>query len=569
MRFFRFWRSRKKQSGEINPDEILIDARNLPQFETERFEGRMERPISRFAVFFVAAVSVMVFTVFIVRIYDLEITKGKSYEELSRSNRLREYTAFANRGAIFDRNQELLAWNDVQKNGEDFAQRAYVSLPGLAHVIGYARPPKRDTSGRYYSLSYVGGSGAEKFFDSFLTGTNGQKLVETDVYGEVQSESVFIPPEDGRSVVLSIDSKLTNKLYQSIYDLGERVGFHGGAGVIMDIKTGEVVALTSYPEFSPSIMAIATNTSAIKKYNSDQRSPFLNRAVDGLYTPGSIVKPYVALAALKDKIISPEKEILSTGSLSIPNPYNPNLPSVFRDWKAHGWVNMTDALAVSSNVYFFTVGGGFEDQKGIGIDKVSEGLKLFGFGSEVPGDFFSGVEGVVPNPEWKKEVFPDEPWRLGDTYNTSIGQYGFQVTPLQAIRAVAALGNGGILLTPTIVARGNDLRQGTSTVINIPKKDLEIINNGMREGVLRGTAAALNISGVNVAAKTGTAELGTKKEEVNSWVTGYFPYENPRYAFVVLMERGPRSNLYGAVVAMREVMEWIRDEAPEYLKESD
>ncbi len=567
MRFFRFLKSRKRQSGEINPDEVLIDARNLPQFETERFEGRIEKPISRFAVFFVAGISFIVFAVFTFRIYTLEIVRGDSYEELSRSNRLREYTAFANRGVIFDRNEELLAWNDIPKAGEDFTPRTYFALPGLAHVVGYARPPKRDTSGRYYSLSYVGGSGAELFFDSFLTGTNGQKLVETDVHGEIQSESVFTPPQDGRSVVLSIDAKLTNKLYQSIHDLGERVGFRGGAGIIMDIQTGEVVALTSYPEFSPAIMALATNTSAIKKYNDDLRSPFLNRAVNGLYTPGSIVKPYVALTALQYGTISPTKEILSTGSISIPNPYNPTLPTIFRDWKAHGWVNMVDALAVSSNVYFFTVGGGYEDQKGLGIDKVSEGLKRFGFGSEVPGDFFSGVEGVVPNPEWKKDVFPNEPWRLGDTYNTSIGQYGFQVTPIQAVRAVAAIGNGGILVTPTIVAHGNDLREGTSTTLSLPEKDLAIVREGMRQGVLRGTAAALNISGVKIGAKTGTAELGTKKEEVNSWVTGYFPYDKPRYAFVVLMERGPRSNLYGAVVAMREVMEWIRDEAPEYLKE--
>lgn len=567
MNFFRFSKLRKRQSGEINPDEVLIDARNLPQFETERFEGRMERPISRFAVFFVATLTAVVLVVFTFRIYDLEIRRGLAYEELSRSNRLREYTAFANRGVIFDRNGEVLASNEVPLLGQDFTSRVYSSLPGLAHVVGYAQPPKRDAQGRYYSLAYTGGSGAELFFDQFLTGTNGEKLVETDVYGAIQSESIFTPPKDGRPIVLSIDAQLTSKLYQSIHDLSTRVGFRGGAGVIMDIQTGEIVALTSYPEFSIATMAAATNTSAIKQLYDDPRSPFLNRALNGLYTPGSIVKPYIALTALADGIISPEKEILSTGSISVPNPYNPSLPSIFRDWKAHGWVDMIDALAVSSNVYFFSIGGGYEDQKGLGIEKISAGLKRFGFGSEVPGDFFVGTEGVVPNPEWKETVFPDEPWRLGDTYNTSIGQYGFQVTPMQAVRAVAAIGNGGLLLAPTILVDGNNDREATSTPLMIPNEAIKVVQKGMREGVLRGTAAALNISGVTVAAKTGTAELGTKKEDVNSWVTGFFPYEKPRYAFALLMERGPRANLYGAVVAMREVMEWIRDEAPEYVNQ--
>lgn len=562
---FRTWFKRRKKSGEINPDEVLIDARNLPQFETERFEGRMEKPISVGAFIFLAACASFVVIVFSVRLFVLNIVRGEEYATLSQENRLREFVAFANRGAIFDRNGTALAWNDIPQEGDIFTPRAYTTLPGLAHTIGYARAPKRDSSGYFYTETYYGESGAERFFNSFLTGENGKKLVETDVHGVVQSESVFSPPIDGRSVTLSIDAKLTSRLYQSIRDLAERVDFRGGAGVIMDIHTGEIIALTSYPEFSPSLMSVGTNTEMIAAYRNNPRSPFLNRAVYGLYTPGSIVKPYLALAALAEGTISPEKEILSTGSISIPNPYTPSSPTIFRDWKAHGWVDMRDALAVSSNVYFFTVGGGFEDQKGVGIEKMSAFWKKFGFGSDVPGDFFAGAAGVVPDPLWKEAVFPNEPWRLGDTYNTSIGQFGFQVTVVQAVRAVAALGNGGTLVTPTIVKGGNDFRLGTATPLSILPEHLSVITDGMRQGVLSGTAAALNISGVTVAAKTGTAELGAAKEDVNSWVTGYFPYERPRYAFAVLMERGPRANLYGAVVAMREVMEWIRDEAPLYI----
>lgn len=560
-----FFRKKRRVSGEIDPDEVLIDARNLPQFETERFEGRLEKPISRQAIVGCGIGVFLVIFVFTIRLFYLQVHKGEAFELLSNNNRFKEYIVFANRGALFDRNGVPLAWNGLSSALNPVAPRLYSDVPGLAHVVGYAKLPQRDTSGQYYSASYSGAAGAEQFFDSLLTGKNGNKIIETDVYGNLVSEGVFKEPVEGRSITLSIDAKLTHRMHQAIHDLAERVGFRGGAGVIMDVTNGEIIALTNYPEFDQSILSAATNTTRIIQYQNDTRSPFLNRAVNGLYTPGSIVKPFLALGALAEKIISPEKEILSTGALTVPNPYNPDLPTVFRDWKAHGYVDMRDAIAVSSNVYFFTVGGGFGDQKGLGIEKIAYHLKRFGFGSEVPGDFFAGEEGVVPDPTWKANVFPDEPWRLGDTYNTSIGQFGFQVTPIQAVRAAAALANSGTLLSPTIVLNGNDFRISSSTTITIPSGDLRVVKEGMRQGVLFGTAAALNIPGTTIAAKTGTAELGTKKEEVNSWVMGYFPYEKPRYAFVLLMERGPRANLYGAVVAMREVVEWMKNNTPGYL----
>lgn len=562
------YRKKRRVSGEIDPDEVLIDARNLPEFETERFEGRLEKPISKQAIVGCGIVIFLVIVVFTARLFYLQVHKGEAFETLSNNNRFKEYIVFANRGALFDRNGVPLAWNGLPSPLNPVPPRLYSDVSGLAHIVGYAKLPQRDTSGQYYSATYSGAAGAEQFFDSLLTGKNGNKIVETDVHGNLVSEGVFKEPVEGRSITLSIDAALTHKMNQAIHDLAERVGFRGGAGVIMDVTNGEIIALTNYPEFDQSILSAATNTARITQYQNDKRSPFLNRAVKGLYTPGSIVKPFLALGALAEKIISPEKEILSTGALTIPNPYNPDLPTVFRDWKAHGYVDMRDAIAVSSNVYFFTVGGGFEDQKGLGIEKIAYHLKRFGFGSEVPGDFFAGEEGVVPDPTWKATVFPDEPWRLGDTYNTSIGQFGFQVTPVQAVRAVAALANNGTLLSPTIVLHGNDFRVGSSTLITIPPGDVRVVREGMRQGVLRGTAAALNIPDTMIAAKTGTAELGAKKEEVNSWVMGYFPYEKPRYAFVLLMERGPRANLYGAVVAMREVVEWMKEHAPTYLSVS-
>ena len=222
------------------------------------------------------------------------------------------------------------------------------------------------------------------------------------------------------------------------------------------------------------------------------------------------------------------------------------------------------AIAVSSDVYFYVVGGGFEDQRGIGIGNIEKYMRLFGFG-EVPGDNdFFGAAGVIPNPEWKEANFNGDAWRVGNTYHTAIGQYGFQVTPLQAVRAIAAIANGGKLLAPRLVRDADE--QPDYKVIPIEPSSFGIVRDGMRMGVTEGTASGLALSGVSLAAKTGTAELGTQKRYVNSWVVGFFPAQKPRYAFAVMMERGPRGNTVGATYVMRQFLEWMSVYAPEYLK---
>ena len=225
---------------------------------------------------------------------------------------------------------------------------------------------------------------------------------------------------------------------------------------------------------------------------------------------------------------------------------------------------MRRALAVSSNVYFFSIGGGYQDQKGMGISNIEKYSKMFGFGSPTGIDLFGEVIGNVPSPKWKSEVFDDEVWRLGDTYNSSIGQYGFLITPIQAVRAIASIANGGVLKQPTIKFN-NFNSKGDQKINDIDQNKLKIIKEGLRLAVTEGTAIGLSMPGIEVAAKTGTAELGTTKQEVNSWVIGYFPYQNPKYAFVVTMESGPRSNQIGATYVMRQLFEWMYIYTPEYL----
>src|SRR3989344_5533171 len=194
--------------------------------------------------------------------------------------------------------------------------------------------------------------------------------------------------------------------------------------------------------YDEEVMADGHEVDIIESYNNDDRLPFLNKVISGAYTPGSIVKPFVAYAALAEDIIDPMKEIVSTGEIVIPNPYNPSNPAHFTDWRAHGVMTMREAIAFSSNVYFYIIGGGYGDQKGLGITKMAEYFRLFGLGSLTGINIAQEQAGVVPDPAWKQEVFEDD-WRLGDTYFTAIGQFGFLTTPIQMLRAYSAIANGG------------------------------------------------------------------------------------------------------------------------------
>ena len=591
-----FNRRRSRSSSEIAPDEVMLDSHNIHDFNTSQFEGRLERPISRFTLYTVAGIFCLMAGVFIFKIGSLQIVHGDEYRKRSERNMLRPVPVFAGRGVITDRTGKLLAWNaplqllgtesslapnasstgnhivtpapatSTLSNGlalDTVAIRQYATTTGLAHVLGYVQYPAKDKNGFYFQDDFEGITGAEKFFNDELQGVNGSRLVEVDAHNDIVSENIVRPPEQGAGVVLSIDSRVQSALYYNIRDIAQRVGFAGGAGIIMDVRSGEIIALTSYPEYSPQVMSDKNDNTAVRALLSNPNLPFLNRAVDGLYTPGSIIKPYVALAALNENIIESSTVIVTTGSVSIPNPYDSTKSTLFKDWKNHGSVNMRQAIAVSSDAYFYTIGGGYKDQKGLGIVIIDKYLKLFGIGELMPDSFAQGKAGTIPTPEWKKTTF-NESWYLGNTYHTAIGQYGFQVTPIQIVRAVAAIANKGTLLVPTIVK--TDSPTVERVIENISGPDFQVVHEGMRLGVTEGTAKALNVPFTTIAAKSGTAELGVSKENVNSWITGFWPYENPKYAFTVMLEKGSVHNLIGAVAAMRQQLDWMRVNAKEYFE---
>ena len=552
---------------EINPEDIFLDSANLPGLNRDRFEGRMERPIKDRTFTWLKTAIVLAVVLLSGKLWSLQVTEGENYIKVSEENRLTRSVIFADRGIIYDRHGVPLAENSTKSGENDFAARRYAKFSGLSSILGYVKYPSKDSSGIYYDESYHGQAGVEKQYDGTLSGQNGSKLTETNAKGHFNSESIVEAPKKGEDLHLSIDAKVTESLYKAISATARERGFTGGAGVIIDTRTGEILALTSFPEYSSNVITEGSDSKEIVRLLTDKNKPFLNRAVSGLYTPGSIVKPIVALGALNENIIDPNKKILSTGSISIPNPYDAKNPSIFKDWKAHGLVDMRTALAVSSDVYFYEVGGGFEDQKGLGISKLDQYFSLFGLNEKTGIDLPAEAQGYIATPAWKEKNFPDDPvWRIGNTYHTAIGQYGTQVTPISATRWTAAIANGGILLKPTVLFRQELDEINISRMVELPASDWQVVKEGMRQAVTNGIAGALYLPQVALAAKSGTAELGTTKALVNSWITGFFPYKNPRYAFAVVMERGPAGNVVGATYVMNQVLNWMTLNSPEYLK---
>ncbi len=558
-----FFLKNKHFRHQIEFDEILLDASNVSDLNKSRLEGQLERPIKVYSIYLIGVVFLLVLVWFTIEVFSLQITQGYQLRMVSENNSLASYTKIAERGVVYDRNNQKLIWNEFDpEDVYDFAVRSYIDKLGLGQILGYVSYPKKDKNGIFWRTEYVGRNGVEGVFNEVLTGINGEQIIEMDALGIIMSEHVITSPKSGDSITLSIDGVLTQAMYEIIASSSEQAGFRSGAVAIMNVNNGEVLALTSYPSYDPQIMASGGPDELIESWNNDERYPFLNKAVGGVYVPGSVVKPFVAYGALVEGIVDADTKIESTGALVIPNPYNPSNPSRFGDWRAHGVMDLREALAFSSNVYMYHISGGFGNRQGLGIYKMNEYLRLFGWGQLTNINLQHEQPGVIPDPEWKKAVFDDD-WRLGDTYLTSIGQFGFQATPIQVLRAYAALANDGTLLTPEIIKGA----YGDKVELDLDIDHLREVQKGMRMAVNYdgGTARPLERNDVSIVAKSGTAEVGVDNQYVNSWVAGYWPYENPQYAFVIMMDRAPRDNQLGATRIMGDIIDWMAEKTPEYL----
>ena len=554
---------RKKYDHKIYPDEIFLDSRNVSGFDVSHFEGRMEKPIGKKTFIYLAIFIIFFGLFFVSRIFFLQIFRGE--ELLARSNRnsLKKELIPSLRGAIYDRNGIAMSWN-----GE--LGREYGEVVGSGHVLGHIGMPTKEILENNKNISsdeIVGKDGIEERYDKLLRGLPGIKLTEKDSQGNPVSESVQVDPKNGDKITLTIDVKIQSYLYSTMETVIKEKGFEGGSAVIIDVIDGDVLAMTSFPEYNPKVLSDGGPTSLINNYLNNKNKPFVNRAISGLYAPGSIVKPLMALAALNEKTISPEKKILSTGSISIQNPFFPDKKTIFKDWKAHGWVDMRHALAVSSDVYFYEIGGGFEDIKGLGINKIYEYAKKFGLGEKTGIDLGGEKEGVVPSQQVKEKNNPNDPtWRVGDTYISAIGQGYFLTTPIEMAVYASSIANNGKIITPHLVKNENFYPLAQPKDAGIPEEYFKIVKEGMRMVVTEGTAQGLSFPDLKIAAKTGTAEVGGGKNYIHSWVIGFYPYENPKYAFAMVLEKGPAGNTTGAPFVMSQFFNWLKLYHSEYVK---
>ncbi len=529
---------------EITPDEIFLDAANISGFDRGRFQGRLERPISSktFTGLFISLGIIAI--IILVQTGKLQIIKGGAYAYESKQNHIRSSVLFAPRGVITDRYGTILV-NNIE-NAQGNIRRVY-AIPAMGSIMGYASYPKKDSSGRYYDVAEKGVAGLEAQYNATLTGSNGTVLTEVNALGKVFSQGVIIPPQKGETVKLSIDASSEKALTTALADVAERNKFRGGAAVLMNVRTGEIRAIASYPTYNANIFSNGGPTKTIIGYNTDTRHPYLDRVVQGLYAPGSIVKPFIAAGALTDGIITPNTTIDDKGFISIKDPYHPGKVFIYKGWKALGIVAVRKAIAWSSDIFFYTVGGGFGSQKGLGIKRLDYWYHQFGLGEKSGIDLPNERSGLIPSPAWKQRVL-HKPWYLGDTYFTAIGQYATQVTPIQMARATAAIANNGKLLTPTLLYG----KTPVYTRIPVSPATFKVVQEGMREGVASALAWQINFPYLAIAAKTGTAQVGINNEFDNSWVEGFYPYAHPQYAFAVVLGHGPSGKGEKATIVMME-----------------
>lgn len=439
----------------------------------------------------------------------------------------------------------------------------------LSHIIGYTGKINKDELAlfpNYNFLDYIGKSGIEKWYENFLKRNSGSIRVEKDALGNQISKEIIALPETGESLVLWLDLELQKKIKESLDENLERLGAKKAVAIALNPKTGGVLAMVNIPSYDNNIFNFPEEKKEeIKKVLEEKDNPLFNRAISGQYPTGSVIKPFVALGALEEKIITPEKQIYAGGKIEIPHRYDPSIVYIFGDLRVHGLTDMRKAIAASVNVYFYTIGGGYRDQKGLGPTNIKKYLELFGWGKKTGIDLPEEKDGLIPSPEWKRET-KKEAWLDGDTYNLSIGQGNMFITPIQVAMSYSVIANGGTLYEPKIVKKiiysSGEEKEIEKEVIRenfLDPKNIKVIQEGMRATVTGenspyASAMSLNLLSKKVAAKTGTAQI-SRQGHFNNWIGVYGPYEDPEIVLLILIEE-VKGVQPATIPVAREVLEW-------------
>lgn len=468
--------------------------------------------------------------------------------------------------------REFLDWKDVARlevNAPDLPgvtidvgeRRLYPNGIAAVHVLGYVGAPRREdlTGDPLLELPgfRIGRSGVERAFDKPLRGKAGASQLEVNAVGRVIRELDQREAEAGRDVVLTMDMALQRSAMR-------RLGDESGAVIVMDIETGGLIAQASTPSFDPNAFTEGLSNAEWRALADNERAPLRNKAIAGEYAPGSTFKMVVALAALEEGVITPKTSFFCPGHLELGD-------GKFHCWKrhGHGHVDLVRSISESCDVYYYEIA------RRVGIDKIAEMAARFGLGTDLGLDVPGERTGLVPTKSWKRAVI-GQPWLLGETLVTGIGQGFLVATPLQLVTMTARMVNGGKAVFPHLardVARGGELTERVpreQASIGVDAGHLELMMKAMAEVTLdpRGTAyaARIKVPGFSMAGKTGTAqvrritrrerEVGVRTNEEIPWrfrdhalFVGYGPVEKPRYAIAVVVEHGGGGSSVAAPIA--------------------
>jgi penicillin-binding protein 2 len=487
------------------------------------------------------------------------------------------------RDVVFQIEETHLDLPGVLVETEPARQYPYGEL--ISHLMGYVGPIPADQLEAYEAQGYnanedeVGLIGAEAAFEEQLRGNKGEKYVEVDVAGREVRTVVEVPPTPGRSLRLTIDLALQEKMTEILQWGLEQAGAEIGVAIAMNPQTGEIRGMVSLPAYDNNLFTGGISVADYRRLSEDPRRPLINYAISGRHPPGSTFKIIPATAALQEGVISRSTQVNCQGTLWLPDlrfPDDPERGQKFYCWihelgRGHGNVNIISGIAHSCDIYFYWVGGGFLDEfEGLGLDRLVEYAHLFGLGELTGIDLPGENPGLVPTAKWKRLNY-SEGWVTGDTYNMSIGQGYVLATPLQMLNATAAVANGGTLYRPQILYQvlddeGNVIQDFTPEVIRqlpIEPQHLATVAEGMEAATVWGSAPGAYLDTVRVAGKTGTAEfydpnIPPDKQgnlPTHAWFTAFAPVQAPEIALVVFVYNGGEGTTTAVPIAT-EIMRY-------------
>ncbi|MBN2101145.1 penicillin-binding protein 2 [Candidatus Dojkabacteria bacterium] len=476
---------------------------------------------------------------------------------------------------------------EIRANSDDLngvwvdysSKRKYTGGDSFAHILGYtaeASENEIENSDEVSVGDIVGREGIENYYDDRLRGEKGKRIIEIDAAQNVTAEHVNIgsEPIPGDSLYLTIDSKSQKKLSEILLKGVKTYDATGASAILEDVNTGEIWAAVSVPAYDNNKFIGGISEKDYKKLNEDERLPLFNRIISEQQPPGSMFKTIVASAALQEGAITRDTVFVSTGVMYLGG----NTPFQEYHQHAYGPLNLIGGIAKSSNIYFCNT------MLELGIEKFVPYAEFFGIGEETGVDIPGEMAGRLPSPENKIALAETSPWLdpiwypEGDACNTAIGQGITLVTPIQVANWAATIANGGTVMQPRFAYKwespnsvednsGDDEKVESVEVRSgkVSDSNLALVREGMRNSASGPLSVIVPLRNtvVPVAGKTGTAEFGVKDERgyytsTHAWVMGFFPYDNPRFSFVVFLEGGGESNNSAALAA--EFVNWFAEE---------